>query len=266
MIVPFARILLLAACAGAPFAVAATPPDCVDLAGKVAAPNPVDKDGRITKFHTPAVRLLRTKAEKPKGVALIFPSGGYAVLSVISDGTDKAKFWNDLGYDAAVLEYTISPKGSNRDAALKDALASVRLVRGHAKELGLHDGAFVLMGGSAGGHLATRTVAALPEAERPDMLVLFYPAYLEEVAPGEKQPGMPVPSGKLPRLFAAIAANDDAKWVAGARAYTEAWNKAPGGAGKATFKLFDDGFHGFRKGSRAAAEWPDLIKAFEAGK
>jgi dienelactone hydrolase len=276
MSTPFAKILplsafLLAACATAPFAVGATEPDCVDLTGKATAPNPVDKDGRITHFNTPAVRLMRTKAEKSKGTALIFPSGGYHVLSVISDGTDKAKFWNDLGYDAAILEYTISQKGvkrndSTRDAALKDALASVRLVRDHAKELGLHEGAFVLMGGSAGGHLATRTVAALSEKERPDMLVLFYPAYLDEVPAGEKKTGMTVPSGKLPRLFATIAVNDEPKWVAGARTYVEAWNKAPGGSGKATFKLFDDGFHGFRNGTRAAAEWPDLLKAFESGK
>lgn len=51
-----------------------------------------------------------------------------------------------------------------------------------------------------------------------------------------------------------------------ANAYAEAWNKAPGGAGKAAFHLFDDGFHGFRKGSRAAAKWPELLTSFDAGK
>lgn len=270
----FAKILplsalLMATCAGAQPA-SAPLPDCVDLNGAPALPNPVDKDGRITKFTAPAVRLMRTTVNKPKGTALIFPSGGYRVHSVISDGTTKAKFWNDLGYDAAILEYTISgnhenPSQATRDQALKDALASVRLVRGKAKELGMRGDGFVMMGGSAGGHLAARTVAALPDQEKPGALVLFYPAYLEEVPPGGKQPGMPLPTGKLPRLFVAIAVNDDPKWVAGARAYTEAWNNAPGGAGKATFKLFDDGFHGFRTGTRAAAQWPELLKSFDAG-
>ncbi len=263
--------LLLATCASAQPAAQTALPDCVALDGTPTQPNPVEKDGRILHFKAPAVRLLRTTADKPKGTVLIFPSGGYQVLSVVADGTDKARFWNKLGYDAAILEYTINEKIGKRDAtvcdkALKDALASVQRVRGHAKELGLHDGAFILMGGSAGGHLAARTVAALPEKERPDALVLFYPAYLEEIPPGQKQAGMPLPEGKLPRLFTAIAVNDDPKWVAGARAYTEAWNKAPGGAGKATFRLFDDGFHGFRKGSRAAAAWPELLAAFESGK
>lgn len=263
---------LLAACAATTPVVGSPPaPDCVDLDGKATSPNPVEKDGRILHFKAPAVRLMRATAAKPKGVVLILPSGAYHVLSIVADGTEKAKFWNGLGYDAAILEYTINEKNGNRhdatrDKALKEALAAVRLVRGHAKELGLRDGAFVMMGGSAGGHLAARTVAALPENERPDALVLFYPAYLDETAPGHKEAGMPLPVGKLPRLFVAIATNDDPKWVAGARTYTEAWNKAPGGTGKATFKLFDDGFHGFRKGTRAAAAWPDLLKGFDAGK
>ncbi len=272
MSTPLAGILPLSAILLAAQSVAAAPlPDCVDLDGKTATPNPVEKDGRILHFKAPAVRLMRAAADKPKGTALIFPSGGYHVLSVVSDGTDKAKFWNELGYDAAILEYTINEKtgkrdDATRDKALKDALAGVRLVRGQAKDLGLHEGTFVLIGGSAGAHLAARTVAALPENERPDALVLFYPAYLEETAPGQKEAGLPLPAGKLPRLFAAIAANDDPKWVAGARTYTEAWNNAPGGTGKATFHLFDDGFHGFRKGTRAAAAWPELLKTFEAGK
>lgn len=258
--------LLLATCASAQPAAETALPDCVALDGTPTQPNPVEKDGRILHFKAPAVRLLRTKADKPKGTVLIFPSGGYAVLSVIADGTTKAEFWNKLGYDAAILEYTINPKGSTRDQALKDALAAVALVRVHAKELDLHDGAFILMGGSAGGHLAARTVAALPEKERPNAVVLFYPAYLEETAPGHKEAGMPLPEGKLPRLLAAIAKDDNPKWVAGARAYAEAWNKAPGGAGKAVFHLFDDGGHGFHKDSRAAAKWPELLTAFESGK
>lgn len=263
--------LLLTLGADAQSAVGTTPLDCVDLEGNAATPNPVEKDGRILRFKAPVVRLMRAATDKPKGTVLIFPSGGYHVLSVVSDGTDKAKFWNGLGYDAAILEYTINEKSGHRDdairdKALKEALASVRLVRGRAKELGLHDGTFVMMGGSAGAHLAARTVAALPEKERPDALVLFYPAYLDEIAPGQKQAGMPLPVGKLPRLFAAIATNDDPNWIAGARTYAEAWNKAPGGEGKATFHLFDDGFHGFRKGTRAAAQWPELLTAFDTGK
>lgn len=261
--------LLLATCASAQPAAEKALPDCIALDGTPTQPNPVEKDGRILHFKAPALRLLRTAMDKPKGTVLIFPSGGYQVLAIVADGTDKAQFWNKLGYDAAILEYTINGKIGKRDAtvcnkALKDALASVALVRGHAKELGLHDGAFILMGGSAGGHLATRTVAALPEKERPGALVLFYPAYLEETAPGQQAAGMPLPTGNLPRLFAAIAKNDNPKWVAGARAYAQAWNKAPGG--KATFQLFDDGFHGFRKGTRAAAAWPELLTAFESGK
>lgn len=241
------------------------PPACISLQGLPAEPNPVGKDGIIRKFKAPVLRLMRTTAEKPKGTALILPSGGYHVLSVVADGVKKGQFWNSIGYDVAILEYTISEKNWERDdkirdAALKDVLAAVPLVRGRAKEFGLHEGKFILMGGSAGGHLAARTVAALPEKDRPDALVLFYPAYLEEIPAGAKDPGMPVPGGKLPSLFAAIATNDNAKWINGARAYAGAWEKA---GGQAQFKLFDDGGHGFAAGSRAEKEWPALLKTFE---
>lgn len=247
----------------------ASMPDCVDLNGTPTQPNSLDENGRVTEFQAPAVRIMRAKTDSPKGVVLIFPSGGYAVLSVIDDGTTKAEFWNELGYDAAILEYTIAgnsgnPTQATRDQAFEDALASVRLVREKAKELGLRGDGFVIMGGSAGGHLAARTVAELPEEARPSSLVLFYPAYLDEKAIGHNEFGMPLPAGKLPRLFVTIAVNDNPKWVAAAGAYADAWNKAPSGI--ATFKLFDDGFHGLHKGTRAAAEWPALLKAFDAGR
>lgn len=239
-------------------------PDCVSLEGQPASPNPVGRDQLIHDVKSPVLRLQRTTAASPLGTVLVFPSGGYHVLSVVRDGTDKAAFFNGLGYDAAILEYTISPKGWARDdavraAALRDAIAAVRLIRLQGEQLGLRKGRFILMGGSAGGHLVARTVAALDERERPDVLVLFYPAYLEEVPPGGKQAGLPIPEGRLPPLFVTIAADDDATWIKGARGYTLAWSKA---GGLATFRLFDDGGHGFKDGSRAAREWPTHLQAF----
>jgi len=236
-----------------------TQPVCISLEGMPAEPNPVGADGIIREFKGPVLLLMHTVAEKPKGTVLILPSGGYQVLSVISDGVKKAEFWNSLGYDVAILEYTINGEAT-RDNALRDAQAAIQLVRGRAKEFGMNNGRFIMMGSSAGGHLAARTVAAMMEKNRPDALVLFYPAYLEEIPAGAKDPGMPVPRGKLPSLFAAIATNDNAKWIAGARAYADAWENA---GGQAQFKLFDDGGHGFSSGSNADKEWPALLKTFE---
>ena len=243
---------------------APAPVACVNLEGNPTPPNATNDKGQVTRVTTPVLRLLHTAAERSKGTVLIFPSGGYHVLSIVSDGTDKAKFWNNLGYDAAILEYTISEKGWQRDDAVrdlakKDALAACTLLRTRGNEWGLRGERFILMGGSAGGHLAARTVAALPAAERPELLVLFYPAYLEETAPGANDPGMPLPEGKLPRLFAVMAANDNSGWIKGLRGYQTAWEKA---GGRTEVEVFSDGGHGFAPGSKAASAWQAPLAKF----
>ncbi len=235
----------------------------------VASGNPVDATGRIRTYNGPAVRLMRTDAASPKGTILLFPGGGYSILSAVSEGERTARFLNQCGFDAAILEYHIASGDKTRDLALADALACWRLVRTETRALGLHGGRFGMMGYSAGGHLAARATQALaanPRDAQPDELILVYPAYLDECAKDSARPAVLPPAAPTGRLFLLIAANDVPRWVTSSEIYAKGWK---GLDGRETFHLLPDGGHGFGMGDNrpgAAKEWPDRLKAFlEAG-
>jgi len=264
-----AACLLLAACASsAPAASPApkaqvAPPAFVELDGKpLAQANAADADGHIRHVPTPALRLLRSQAAQVKGTVLLFPGGGYSLLAADHEGARTAAFLNAQGFDVAQLDYTVSAGPTTRDLALKDALAAWRLLKTQAKPLALHDARLAVMGYSAGGHLAARMAAQLPRAEQPADLVLVYPAYLDEAAVGAHAPAIQPPAHPTGRLFALIAANDKAQWVAGMRAYAAAWKET---GGDAQVQVLQDGGHGFgmKKDLPGAAKtWPDLLAAF----
>ncbi|TDZ33847.1 Endo-1,4-beta-xylanase B [Colletotrichum spinosum] len=135
----------------------------IDSGGSHEPPRVVKRlnDAQITYF--PAANSTGT------GV-LVCPGGGYARVSIAKEGYAPARFLNDLGIDAWVLDYTtasnatapISPKP--QDEAL-DALAYIRR-QNRTSKLGI-------WGFSAGGHLSAVTLTN-PDA-RLDFGVLAYP-------------------------------------------------------------------------------------------
>lgn len=113
---------------------------------------------------------------------VILPGGGYAGLSPYE--RLQAEFFRSLGYAAVVVNYRVIP--SHHPAAYADAARGIRLVRDRAKEWGIPGDRLVLLGGSAGGHLAA-LVATQPDlyrdpsddlanhvSARPDRLILLY--------------------------------------------------------------------------------------------
>ena len=235
----------------------------VTLDGTAAQGNPVvAADGFIHRVEKPVLHLMRTAAAAPKGTILLFPGGGYHILAIGHEGIGTAEFLNQQGFDVAVLEYTIASGPATRDRALNDALTGWRLIRGRAQALGLHGNRFGVMGYSAGGHLAARLTATLPAAEQPDDVILIYPAYLHEPAAGTHLPAVRPPPAPPGRLFALIAANDRAEWVASCRDYAGVW-KETGGA--VQLELLKDGGHGFGMRPKLpgdAKRWPELLADF----
>nr|WP_272919949.1 alpha/beta hydrolase [Streptomyces sp. SID4948] len=86
-----------------------------------------------------------------------------------------AEWLNGLGLNAAVLRYSLEPRGTK--APLDDARAAMRAIRGGAAGPGADPTRVAVLGFSAGGHLAG-WIAGGSEAEgaeRPDLAVLCYP-------------------------------------------------------------------------------------------
>lgn len=111
---------------------------------------------------------------------LVIPGGGYRHVSP-REGEPIALTLAALGYQAFVLEYSVAP--NVYPTALLEVERAFEVIRAHAKEWHLDAEKLILMGFSAGGHLALDYVEERPTGSvRPAGLVLGYPV----VTSGEK--------------------------------------------------------------------------------
>lgn len=83
--------------------------------------------------------------------AVIFPGGAYATLSE-HEGEGYARMLNTLGVEAFVVKYSTAPR--HFPAQLLDARRAVRFVRKNAEIFHVDKDKIIVVGSSAGGHLA----------------------------------------------------------------------------------------------------------------
>lgn len=118
------------------------------------------------------------RAEKAKGVAFIFPGGGYYSVCALAEGYPFAMAFLKRGYHAVVVGYRTYPD-AHYPNAVEDAAEAIRGVY-RDKLLGEIPPTSLFLGFSAGGHLAG-VMASQSEGflrfnyPRPDTLVLAYP-------------------------------------------------------------------------------------------
>lgn len=135
----------------------------------------------------PTLSVLRPQPGHENGSAVIvFPGGAYMGLASILEGREVADWFAAHGFTAFVLRYRLGKKYL-LPVPLVDARRAVQLVRARARDYRIVPNRIVVVGFSAGGHLAglsgTQFVAGNPDAEdpidrvssRPDYLVLGYP-------------------------------------------------------------------------------------------
>lgn len=120
-------------------------------------------------------------------VFLIIPGGGYGMVAINHEGHDVAKRLKDLGYASFVLKYRLpvdSQMSDKRIAPIQDAQNAIVYIRKNANRLGVDLKDVVVMGFSAGGHLAstlsthydTSYIGIVDKKMlRPDYSVLVYP-------------------------------------------------------------------------------------------
>jgi len=143
---------------------------------------------RISNVVQPNLTAFLPAPGTANGTAIIIcPGGGYARLSIDSEGYDVAKRLNEMGVTTFVLKYRLPNDQSQPDksiAPLLDAQQALRLVRQQAAKFNLNPERIGMMGFSAGGHLTawagTQFVNPVgahpgPESVRPAFLVLVYP-------------------------------------------------------------------------------------------
>ncbi len=117
-------------------------------------------------------------------VILICPGGSYAVTSDREAEAVALRFMS-MGYHTAVLRYSVAPK--NYPVQLCQVYTAIRMLRQNSETFGICPDQVLVMGFSAGGHLAAsagifsgrkdlcRMLKAAPKEIRPDGMLLCYP-------------------------------------------------------------------------------------------
>lgn len=250
-------------------------------------------DHSVTDIVAPVLWVFR--ASEPDGSAvLIAPGGGYSLIVVEHEGWETARWFARRGTTAYVMTYRLPQQGwaAESDTPLQDAQRAMRVVRSRAEADGFDPDRIMMLGFSAGGHvagsLAMRFAASVYQpvdavdnlSARPDAAVLVYPvATMQEPAVhmGSRQnliganPSAEtisrysleesVPADAPPTVLI-HAADDRAVPPENSISLFEALNEA---GIPAALHIFDSGGHGF--GVRIAddqprAAWPELVVDF----
>ena len=116
---------------------------------------------------------------------IVMPGGGYTHLAIEKEGGAEARWLNEHGVTAFVLEYRLGPR-YHFPSPMLDGARAVRYVRSHAAELDVAKDRIGLWGFSAGGHLAGYLAAVHDAGEagaadpidrvsdRPDFAIVSY--------------------------------------------------------------------------------------------
>jgi acetyl esterase/lipase len=137
---------------------------------------------------TPTLTIFEPQQGHANGSAVVvFPGGAYVNLAANLEGRQVADWFTSRGFRAFILSYRLSSNGYLLPVPLLDARRAIQTVRARALDYHIDPNRIVVIGFSAGGHLAalsaTQFVPGNPDAEdpidrassRPDYLVLGYP-------------------------------------------------------------------------------------------
>ncbi|HWA94290.1 MAG TPA: alpha/beta hydrolase [Terracidiphilus sp.] len=151
-------------------------------------PGPAPEAKGTTCWDVPTMTIFEPQNGHANGSAVvIFPGGAYAHLAANLEGGQVAEWFTARGFRAFVISYRLSSHGYILPIPLLDARRAIQTVRARAADYDIDPNRIVLIGFSAGGHLAalasTQFVPGDPNAEdpiervssRPDYLVLGYP-------------------------------------------------------------------------------------------
>jgi len=135
----------------------------------------------------PTLTVFLPVAPNPtKTGVVVAPGGSYTHLAMEKEGFAFARWLNERGVAAFVLQYRLGPRYHN-PVELGDAQRAVRLVRARAAEFGVNPAKIGALGFSAGGHLVSTLETHFDAGDahatdpidrvscRPDFAVLAYP-------------------------------------------------------------------------------------------
>lgn len=245
----------------------------------ITDPEAKDSKSFVTNITDARMYAYIVPKEQATGAAVVIcPGGGYSGISVEKEGSNIAKWFNELGVSAFVLYYRM-PNGHS-DIPLTDAQTALKIIHKDAKKWNINENKIGIIGFSAGGHLASTVGTHFKtKAERPAFMILGYPVVTMNIEITHKGSRNNLlgknPTDELVRLYSNelqvtkktpptfIVHNIDDKSVPIAN--SEQLLKALQDHNvPAELHKFDVGGHGFGMLKRGIPvdSWPDLLKSW----
>lgn len=163
-------------------------PNAIQAPDEETLRDPADEWPFYQDISRPTITAYKPAKQDPKRAAvIILPGGGYRGVSILKEGYNVARAFNEMGVTAFVVKYrTPSDRHmkDKRSGPLQDAQQAVASVRREAAKWQIDPARIGVIGFSAGGHLAATTGTkfkspVLPQWTsadvRPDFLMLIYP-------------------------------------------------------------------------------------------
>jgi acetyl esterase/lipase len=146
----------------------------------------------IVNIHNPSIEVHTVDRGLNTGAAVILVAGGgHNTLNVGTESADFVPFFYNYGVTTIILRNRLRRDGYNPQTdAVNDALQSVRLVRGYAREWNIDPNKIGIMGFSAGAELAAPAAVLFADFDqknsgsadplagitsRPDFVGIIYP-------------------------------------------------------------------------------------------
>ena len=165
----------------------------------VSSPVHLWKGMKVRGSRVTLTPYLPANGSRPRTAVIVCPGGSYFWLAKETEGTNVARWLQENGIAAFVLQYRTAGipafafrsrlliRGHRHPDMIQDAQRAIQYVREHCDELNIDNSRVGVMGFSAGGHLAAMTaeyggtnfltlVGIHPEVSlRPDFVALIYP-------------------------------------------------------------------------------------------
>lgn len=154
----------------------------------VIGPETVSEKGIVKNVTVPGLEVFLPENKSSHMAIIICPGGAYGCLDYEREGRRTARYLQKIGVAAFVMKYRLRQYPAK--ARLADLQRAMAVVRANAKKWNISPGYVGVMGYSAGGHLAMRSVAKFGErvyekvdeideqSADPSFGVFVYAAYL----------------------------------------------------------------------------------------
>lgn len=208
----------------------------------------------VKNIHNPSLTVHLAPIEKRTGAAVVIcPGGGHRLLVAGAEGSDAARYFNEIGVTAFVLKYRLEREENSPYKidihARQDGERAIRWVRHYANMLGVDAKRVGIVGFSAGGEVASMVTygdhAGDETATDPVDRHSCRPDYQIAVYPGPQGIPEEIPEGS-PKTFLLVSNDDGASQVV-----LDLTTKLRAAKVPVELHLFHAGGHGFNMGDRS---------------